>query len=81
MKAKHSLVSCLFVLVMAQMMMSCVYRENVLLADSNNVTQVRKLNGFERIEVYGSPTVFYTQADSFSVRIDGPENVVKDLAL
>ena len=26
MKAKHSLVSCLFVLVMAQMMMSCVYR-------------------------------------------------------
>ena len=79
MKAKHSLVSCLFVLVMAQMMMSCVYRENVLLADSNNVTQVRKLNGFERIEVYGSPTVFYTQADSFSVRIDGPENVVKEI--
>lgn len=79
MKAKHSLVSCLFVLVMAQMMMSCVYRENVLLADSNNVTQVRKLNGFERIEVYGSPTVFYTQADSFSVRLDGPENVVKEI--
>ena len=73
MKAKHSLVSCLFVLVMAQMMMSCVYRENVLLADSNNITQVRKLKGFERIEIYGSPTVFYTQTDSFSVRLDGPE--------
>ena len=79
MKAKHSLVSSLFVLVMAQMMVSCVYRENVLVPDSERITQIRPLKGYERIEVYGSPTVIYTQADSFSVRVEGPENIVNNI--
>ena len=79
MKAKHSLVCSLFILVMVQMLVSCVCRENVLVSDSKRVTQQRSLKGFERIDVYGSPTVYYTQADSFSVRLDGPENVISEV--
>jgi len=79
MKTKHSLVSGLFILVIAQMLVSCVYRENVLVPDSKRITQQRSLKGFERINVYGSPTVYYTQADSFSVRLDGPEKVLSEI--
>lgn len=37
------------------------------------------LEGFDRIEVIGSPTVYYTQADSFSVRIKGPKDLVPNI--
>ena len=79
MKAKHSLVYSLFILVMVQMLVSCVYRENVLVSDSKRITQQRLLRGFERIDIYGSPTVYYTQADSFSVRLEGPENILSEV--
>ena len=39
----------------------------------------RQLKGFERIELLGSLDVKYTQADSFSVRVDAPVNVIKDV--
>ena len=39
----------------------------------------RLLKGFERIELLGSLDVKYTQADSFSVRVDAPVNVIKDV--
>lgn len=79
MKAKHSLTLSLIVLAMAQTLVSCVYRTNVLDVDSPKITQTRSLKGFERINVYGSPTVYYTQADTFSVRLEGPESIVKDI--
>ena len=39
----------------------------------------RPLKGFERIELLGSLDVKYEQADSFSVRVAAPENVIKDV--
>jgi hypothetical protein len=39
----------------------------------------RDIRGFEKIEVIGSPTVFYTQADSFSVRVKGPKDLVPNI--
>lgn len=37
----------------------------------------RPLTGFERIELFGSLDVKYQQADSFSVRVDAPVEVLK----
>lgn len=54
-------------------------RDNVSLALSDHgpsVTQHRALKGFEAVEVMGSPTVFYQQADSFSVKVKGPKELV-----
>jgi hypothetical protein len=39
----------------------------------------RPLKGFERIELLGSLDVKYEQADSFSVRVAAPVNVIKDV--
>ena len=57
-------------------------RENISLAFSNGgplVTQTRSLRGFEAIEIMGSPTVFYQQADSFSVKVKGPKELVDNI--
>ena len=43
----------------------------------DRVAEFRDLKGFEKIEVNGSPTVYYTQADSFSVKVTGPENYIE----
>lgn len=48
-------------------------------SDSDAVTQSRSLNGFEKITVLGSPTVYYTQADSFSVSVKGPSDYVDNI--
>ena len=39
----------------------------------------RQIKGFERIELLGSLDVKYEQADSFSVRVAAPVNVIKDV--
>lgn len=39
----------------------------------------RDSRGFEKIEVIGSPTVFYAQADTFSVRVKGPKDLVPNI--
>ena len=41
------------------------------------VAEERALTGFERIELLGSLDVKYQQADSFSVRVDAPVEVLK----
>lgn len=79
MKAKKSVMASLFVLAVAQVLVSCVYSTDVLNSDSPKITQKRNLKGFERIDVYGSPTVYYTQADSFSVVLEGPEDLVSKI--
>ena len=47
--------------------------------DGDRVTQVRNFKDFEEIDISGSPTVVYTQADSFSVHVEGPEAQVKNI--
>ena len=44
--------------------------------DEKTVTDKRILNGFEEIEITGSPTVIYTQGDKFSVKVTGLERQV-----
>ena len=39
----------------------------------------RQLSGFEQIEVIGSPTVYYQQADTTSVSVCGPKELVSDI--
>lgn len=41
--------------------------------------EYRQLTGFERITLLGSLDVKYQQADSFSVRVEAPENVIEDV--
>ena len=37
------------------------------------------MKDFERIEVNGSPTVHFTQADSFSVVVNAPNDIIEDI--
>ena len=60
---------------MAQTIVSCVY-VNDSWNGGPSVTQVRPLKNFDKIEIFGSPSVYYTQADTFSVRVEGPEDMV-----
>lgn len=41
--------------------------------------ETRSITGFERIELLGSLDVKYMQADSFSVKVDAPVDVIKDV--
>jgi len=47
--------------------------------DDMELTEYRSLKNFEKIEISGSPRIFYTQADSFSVHVVGPETSVENL--
>ena len=47
------------------------------LFDADYVTENRPLKDFEEIEINGSPTVYYEQADSFSVKVKGPDKHVE----
>ena len=62
------------------MLGSCINERKVLgVFDSEKVTERRAHDGFEKIEILGSPTVYYTQADSFSVCVKGPKSIVEDI--
>lgn len=56
---------------------SCVDVTKTLALDSKKVTETRNLRGFEEIDISGSPTVYYTQADTFSVRVEGKADAVE----
>lgn len=47
--------------------------------DADIVSQSRSLSGFDKVEINGSPTVYYAQTDSFSVRVRGPKDVVDNI--
>lgn len=70
-------------LVSALLLASCgCNRDNLTwsLSDAGpQVTQQRSLRGFETVEVMGSPTVYYQQADSFSVKVKGPKELVDNI--
>lgn len=62
------------------MLGSCINERKVLgVFDSEKVTERRAHDSFERIEILGSPTVYYAQADSFSVCVKGPKSMVDDI--
>ena len=69
------------VIVMGMLtVMSCKHEQKVLeVFDDETVTEKRALKGFEEVEVLGSPTVYYTQADTFSVVVKGAKGVVENI--
>ena len=72
----HSVV----LLVCVLMCSSCMNERKFMgVFDSEKITERRAHDGFERIEILGSPTVYYAQADSFSVCVKGPKSLVDDI--
>ena len=79
MKRKHFMMAGVM-LAMATGMTSCVISGRGLsMTEEPQMGENRQLKDFEEIEISGSPTVYYTQADSFSVRVEGPESYVSDI--
>lgn len=54
-------------------------KTKTILSDGPRVTDFRPLKGFEEIEINGSPRVYYTQADSFSVCVKGTREAVDEI--
>lgn len=75
MKAKQYLVYSGLLLMIVVGMTSCVRCDRTIVVDDQTV-EWRHLRNFERIDISGSPTVVYTQADTFGVRIEGPDNLI-----
>ena len=62
-------------LMMAAVLTSC-FNVNVASDDSPMTTKCVATDEFLRIRLQGSPTVHYTQADTLSVRVEAPEDMV-----
>lgn len=43
------------------------------------VTDSRNIKGFNSVDILGSPTVYYTQGSTFSVRVKADKSIVKDI--
>ncbi|MBQ9216388.1 MAG: DUF2807 domain-containing protein [Prevotella sp.] len=43
------------------------------------VEELRHLKAFDEIEINGSPTVYFVQADTFSVKVRGPQKIVENI--
>lgn len=69
---------CTILVVMLTAVVSCKHDRFKVFA-SEKVTDTRALKGFEKVEINGSPSVCYTQADTFSVVVKGPKNVVENI--
>ena len=63
-----------FVLMGVALLVSCKYHVNKTF--SSSAQEKRALTGFERIEMKGSMDVKYIQADSFSVKVSAPNDVI-----
>lgn len=80
MKKRQFIASGLMMLIAVVTMTSCVdLMKTQTTFGENIVSEKRNLKGFEEIEISGSPTVYYTQADSCSVKVKGPESLVKNI--
>lgn len=78
MKARQYLICSVLMMATALGMTSCVMTCDRPLP-GDHVVEFRKHRGFERIEISGSPSVVYTQADTFGVRVEGPEKMVENI--
>lgn len=76
MKRKQFAIVGMMLLMDSATLVSC---HNTAVISKDYVTEDRLIKGFEEVEVVGSPNVYYTQADSFSVRVKGPDNFVDNI--
>lgn len=75
---KKNFYSMCVIVLLAQMFCACTTSGFNFSYDSSSQTEVSytDIDPFEKVEVVGSPTVFYSQADTFSIRVKGPsENI------
>lgn len=84
MKRNQLFLKGLLLMVVAVMSTSCMHQVKELrIGNGPVVAEIRNLQGFEKIEINGSPTVYYSQADSFSVKVkcskEGLENILTDV--
>lgn len=85
MNVKRMVMASAVVLAMSMGLTSCKteWKRISVMDDGPTLTESRPLTGFEEIEINGSPRVYYTQADSFSVRVKGTktgiENILTDV--
>lgn len=78
---KRRIVAAALVMMTAVMTMtSCqsLWKKQSLF-EAHFVNESRNLKDFEEIEINGSPTVYYTQSDSFSIKVKGPEELVDNI--
>ncbi len=67
-----------FAVAMMAGLASCTHI-NMKVGNTTMVEESRAIDGFERIEMLGSLDVRYAQADSFSVIVKAPENVIGEV--
>ena len=67
----------LFAMLALGMLVSCKDLKVISQSDKPLQSEQRALTGFERIELLGSLDVKYQQADSFSVRVEAPADVLR----
>jgi hypothetical protein len=67
-----------FAVAMMALVASCA-NIKFRVGDKAVAEEQRELTGFERIEQFGSLDVRYRQGDTFSVRVEAPKDVVKDV--
>ena len=78
MKTTKYVMRSLLLLLMAQTVVSCIYRSGSW-DNGPRVVKSRPLKGFDKISIMGSPSVYYFQADTYHVSVKGPEEVVKKI--
>ena len=78
MKVSQFLVLGIILLIIALGLTSCAVTCNRPLP-CDQIVETRQHRGFERVEISGSPSVVYTQADTFGVRLEGPEKMVDNM--
>ena len=78
MKTTNYVMRSILLLLMAQAVVSCVYRSGSW-DDGPRVIKSRPLKDFDKISIVGSPSVHYFQADTYHVSVEGPEEVLKKI--
>ena len=51
----------------------------VMAGDDKKVSEQRSLSGFEKIVLKGSPTIKYTQGSQFTVEVQAPKDIIKNV--
>lgn len=76
----RKLLGSVLLLTVSMITVSCIHTGSVVESFSDErITETRPLTGFEKIEINGSPTVYYTQADTFSVVVEGSAKGVENI--
>ena len=68
-----------FAMMATALLTSCKFDVTKTVTVSPNMEESRQLKNFERITLLGSMDVKYAQADSFSVKVNGPADVIKNV--